>query len=275
MEDWSASDFPLLERSLSAVRESDVFILLVAWRYGYIPPGRDVSITELELSAAREALIPCLVFLVPEDAPWPLAFFDADTRRIKAFRDSLLERFLVAFFRNPRELSLAVAHSLHAWTAQGEMVPPSFPAAVELAKPPPGPEVFVSYAREDTRVAESIAARLGKERWSVFWDREIPVGLTWDDIVEKALDEAKCVVVLWSSASRNSEWVRIEANEGAERGILAPALLEDVKIPLRFRRIQAANLIGWTPKLDDTPGLLSLLAAIRRCLAPLPKSAVR
>jgi Domain of unknown function (DUF4062)/TIR domain len=273
MEDWAASDIPALEASLRAVRESDVVIVLVAWRYGYVPPGQDVSITELELRAAREADIPCLVFLAPDDAPWPPAFVDADTSRIRAFRSSLLQQFVVAFFQNPEELALRVANALHTWVAKGASVPPTVPAAVEVAEAPPGPEIFVSYAHEDAAMAESIATRLGKERWSVFWDREIPVGLTWDDIVEKALDTAKCVVVLWSSTSRDSEWVRIEANEGAERGILAPALLEDVKIPLRFRRIQAANLAGWTPQANDTPGLLALLAAIRRCLGAPPKNA--
>lgn len=179
----------------------------------------------------------------------------------------------MASFHNSEELALRVAQALHAWIARGTSIPPTVPTPVEVAEVPPGPEVFVSYAHEDTAVAEILAARLGKERWSVFWDREIPVGLTWDDIVEKALDSAKCVVVFWSSASRNSEWVQIEANEGAERGILAPALLEDVKIPLRFRRIQATNLIGWTPRAQDTPGILALLAAIRRCLGTPPKNA--
>lgn len=275
MEDWVVNDQPLVEQALSAVRESDIFILLVAWQYGYIPPGQNVSITELELRAARERAIPCLVFLVPDEAPWPPAFVDADTSRIRAFRNSLLEQFPVAFFQNPEEPALRVAHTLHTWIAQGRFVPPTALTAVEVAEDLPGPEVFVSYAHKDRVVAETLAERLGKERWSVFWDREIPVGLIWDDIVEKALDAAKCIVVLWSSASRDSDWVRIEANEGAERGILAPALLEDVKIPLRFRRIQAANLIGWTPKDPDTPGLLALLAAIRRCLDAHSKNAAR
>jgi hypothetical protein len=266
MEDWAASDVPPVEANLSAVRESDVVIVLVAWRYGYIPPGQDLSITELEVRTAREAGIPCLVFLVPDDAPWPPAFVDGDSGRIRDFRSSLLQQFVVAFFRNSEELALRVAHALHSWIEQGASVPLTVPIDIEAAEAPPGPEVFVSYAHEDVAMAESIAHRLGKERWSVFWDREIPVGLTWDDIVEKALDAAKCVVVLWTSKSRDSEWVRIEANEGAERGILAPALLEDIKIPLRFRRIQAANLIDWTPAAPDTPGLIALLAAIRRCL---------
>lgn len=39
MEDWAASDLPPLEERLRAVRESDVVIVLVAWRYGYIPNG--------------------------------------------------------------------------------------------------------------------------------------------------------------------------------------------------------------------------------------------
>lgn len=273
MEEWAVSDLPPLEASLRAVRESDVVIVLVAWRYGYVPSGQDASITELEVRTARESDIPCLVFLVPEDAPWPAVFVDADTSRIQGFRNRLLQQFVVAFFQNPEELALRVAHALHAWIAQGASVPPTIPSVLGASEAPPGPEIFVSYAHEDVAVAVSIADRLGKERWSVFWDREIPVGLTWDDIVEKALDAAKCVVVLWTSSSRDSEWVRIEANEGAERGILAPALLEEIKIPLRFRRIQAANLIGWTPGAPDTPGVIALLAAIRRCLGSPSKHA--
>jgi hypothetical protein len=265
MEDWAVSDLPPLEESLRAVRESDVVIVLVAWRYGYIPPLQHVSITELEVKTAREAGIPCLLFLVPDNTSWPRAFVDTDTSRIQSFRRSLLEQFVVAYFHNPEELALRVAHALHNWTSEGSSGPPAVPTAVEGAEAP-GPEVFLSYAHEDTAMAASIAARLGNERWSVFWDRNIPVGLTWDDIVEAALDRAKCVVVLWSSRSRDSEWVRIEANEGAERGILAPALLEDIKIPLRFRRIQAANLIGWTSGVHEAPGLVALIGAIRRCL---------
>ena len=36
-----------------------------------------------------------------------------------------------------------------------------------------------------------------------------------------------------------------EAAEGARRGILVPAFLEAAKIPLEFRRVQAANLTAW------------------------------
>jgi hypothetical protein len=266
MEQWAASDRAPLERSLEAVRDSDVIVAIVAWRYGWIPEGQQYSITELELRTAREAAKPCLVFVVPEGASWPRPEFDDDATNIRRFRQNLLEEYVVSFFTTPDELARQVAVALHSWIASGAAVPSPAPPEAIRAEETPGPEVFLSYAHEDVAMAESVSDRIVQEKWSVFWDREIPVGLTWDDIVEGALDAAKCVVVLWSPAASNSEWVRIEAAEGADRGILAPALIEETKSPLRFRRIQAANLVGWTPGSQDTPGMRALVSAIGRCV---------
>ncbi|MFT3799747.1 MAG: DUF4062 domain-containing protein [Burkholderiaceae bacterium] len=266
VEEWAATDQPLVERSLANLRTSDVAVFLVAWRYGHIPAGEQHSVTELEYRAARDLGIPCLVFLTSDDAPWPPRYFDDDAANITRFRNHLLTEHLVAFFDSPDALALQVAASLHAWVASGAReLSPTPQDAVSDAEAP-GPEVFLSYAHEDVGIAESISERIGREKWSVFWDRTIPVGFTWDQIVEEALDAAKCVVVLWSPASRNSEWVRIEATEGAERQILAPALIAETKIPLRFRQIQAADLVGWNPEAQDSPGMHALLTAIRRCL---------
>jgi hypothetical protein len=273
VEDWAATDQPPLERSLADVRASDVAVFLVAWRYGYIPKGEKYSVMELEYRSALDANVPCLIFLTADDAPWPRKYFDDDATNISRFRRQLSEHHLVAFFDTPDALAIQVATSLHRWVASGAReLSPTPPDAV-LAAEAPGPEVFLSYAHEDAGVAQSISERIGREKWSVFWDRTIPVGFTWDQIVEEALDAAKCVVVLWSPAARNSEWVRIEATEGAERRILAPALIAETKIPLRFRQIQAADLIGWSPEAADTPGMQALLAAIRRCLKGKDQSA--
>ena len=70
-----------------------------------------------------------------------------------------------------------------------------------------------------------------------------------DEIIEKAIDSAKCMVVLWSNTSVATDWVKTEAAEGARRKILIPTLIDEVNIPLEFRRIQAANLIT----LDTSP----------------------
>ena len=79
----------------------------------------------------------------------------------------------------------------------------------------------------------------------------IPPGRTFDEVIEEALDDAQCVVVLWSTTSVASNWVRAEAAEGARRQILVPALLDKVKIPLEFRRVQAADLTNWNGDQGD------------------------
>src|SRR5262249_41729444 len=50
----------------------------------------------------------------------------------------------------------------------------------------------------------------------------------------------------WSESSVASDWVKTEAAEAARRRILVPALIDDVRVPFEFRRIQAARLVGWT-----------------------------
>jgi hypothetical protein len=121
--------------------------------------------------------------------------------------------------------------------------------------------VFLSYAREDGARAALIAHALTGQGWKVWWDRTIPPGRTFDDVIEDALDDAACVVVLWSKASIVSHWVRSEAAEGMRRGILVPAFLENVKIPLEFRRIQSANLTSWNGTMDD-PKLEQFLQSV-------------
>ncbi len=123
------------------------------------------------------------------------------------------------------------------------------------------PDIFISYAREDRETAELLAQALEAEGWSVWWDRHIPAGKRFDEVISTSLDGAKCVIALWSQAAIASQWVAEEAEEGKERGILIPALIEAVEPPLGFRRIHAADLIGW----DGNPthaGLRQLIGDI-------------
>ncbi len=106
-------------------------------------------------------------------------------------------------------------------------------------------DIFISYAHEDRERAKNMAAALEARGWSVWWDRKIITGQTYDQVIENELDAAKAVVVLWSQHSVASEWVKNEAAAAAERGVLAPAMIEQIKLPLEFRRKQTADLISW------------------------------
>ena len=128
------------------------------------------------------------------------------------------------------------------------------------------PDIFFSYAREDGARVAPVVAALEARGWSVFWDRRIPAGQTWRSHIGRALEQARCAVVAWSTHSIQSEWVIEEADDGRERGILVPAFLDPVRPPRGFRGIQAADLSGWSPErpspafdsfLDDLDAALS------------------
>jgi TIR domain len=124
-------------------------------------------------------------------------------------------------------------------------------------------DIFISYASEDRQRAGRIASELEVCGWSVWWDRKIVVGQVFDKTIERELEAAKCVIVLWSQESIDSEWVKNEAAAAAERGVLVPALIDRVKLPLEFRHRQTADLIGWkgNPSQEGFQALCNGVAA--------------
>lgn len=119
-------------------------------------------------------------------------------------------------------------------------------------------DVFISYGRNDWYRAGKLARILEAEGLSVWWDHKIP-------LIQKALGRASCIIVLWSTTSVVSNWVKDEAWIGLSRRALVPILVDDVPIPLGFGRIQTANLVDWTGE-GSHPELVRVRESIRRLL---------
>lgn len=111
-------------------------------------------------------------------------------------------------------------------------------------------DVFVSYDRRDREIAEKVVAALTEQGLTVWWDDRITPHETWDKTIEREVDSAKRVLVLWTNHSVQSDWVRTEA--GAAKESTPPKLIQarftDCKVPLAFRLLQHVDLIGWTPR---------------------------
>ena len=128
-------------------------------------------------------------------------------------------------------------------------------------------QIFISYASEDRGPAKALAQVLEGLGFSTWWDRKIPFGKAYDEVIAESLGAAQCVLVLWTGTSVESRWVRSEASEAASREVLIPVLFEaGVKIPLEFRLLQAADLSEWRGD-PDYPELKALVTQIEARLA--------
>lgn len=125
------------------------------------------------------------------------------------------------------------------------------------------PDVFLSYAEEDGDTARRVASLLQAQGWSVQRER-----------ASAGDAQARCMVVLWSRHSVNSDEVAAQAEQGRARHALVPVLLEQVTPPPGLRSIQAADLSGWDGAAD-APGARQLVADLAGLLGqPLPSGRV-
>jgi hypothetical protein len=131
-------------------------------------------------------------------------------------------------------------------------------------------EIFLSYANEDRETARAVADLLESSGWTVWWDRRIPAGRTWRSMIEEALRDMRCMIVLWSTHSVESDWVKEEAEEARALGNLVPVLIEPVKPPVGFRSIQAADLTGWDGAKDFL-GARQLIADLEALMGKPPR----
>jgi len=106
-------------------------------------------------------------------------------------------------------------------------------------------DIILSYARADANLAKQMADALAAKGWKVWWDVSLVAGDHFRPKIAEQVSSAKCVVVLWSRHSIESDWVIDEAEDGKRRGVLVQALIEYVSPPYGFRQIQAALLTQW------------------------------
>ena len=123
-------------------------------------------------------------------------------------------------------------------------------------------DIFICYARKDIDTAMRVVQLFEAEGWRVFIDKQTLVGRRWHKEIEKELHAARAVVVLWSSMSRDSDFVLEEAEFGKHKKILFPVFIESVEFPYGFSRIQTANLVNWDGSLSH-PDCAALLQSLR------------
>ncbi|HEY6434826.1 MAG TPA: LpqB family beta-propeller domain-containing protein [Acetobacteraceae bacterium] len=124
------------------------------------------------------------------------------------------------------------------------------------------PDIFLSYSRDDQATARLFAEGFEREGFSVWWDATLNPGEAFDQVTEKALREAKAVVVLWTKKSVDSRWVRAEAMQANDNKTLVPVMIEPCKRPIMFELTHTADLSQWTGDRKDA-AWQSFVAGVR------------
>lgn len=114
MEHLSAEDANAVQVSLRMVEEADLYLGVFGFRYGYIPPNSETSVTEMEYNRAVERGIPQLIFLMDDDHPVKPSDVEtgAGAEKLKAFKERLKADRVVGFFKSADELLALVIQSL-------------------------------------------------------------------------------------------------------------------------------------------------------------------
>ena len=123
-------------------------------------------------------------------------------------------------------------------------------------------DVFVSYARSDRARVAPLVAALEAQGWTVWWDPQIAAGQDFDRQIAAELKAASVVLVVWTPKSVESRWVRGEARDGAERGVLVPVRFENAELPIDVRALHTTELDSWKGDLQ-APQVQEVVRAVR------------
>lgn len=114
MEHLPSSDEEIVMLSTKMIEQADVYLGVIAHRYGYVPRGQDMSIVEMEYNKAVERDIPRLIFIIGNDHLVEAA--EVDTRdkaaHLETFKNRLRQENLVRSFSSPSDLRGAAIEAL-------------------------------------------------------------------------------------------------------------------------------------------------------------------
>ena len=203
-EYWPASGERVpLEACLKRVVECDLAVVIVAHRYGWVPPGQPEgehkSITRMECERALETGREVAAFLLDEEAPWPLelreeyaavtaikkgvpsaeelTFIHRSLEELGNFRAFLHGRGIRARFKSPADLRGEVIAALNDWQLRHNRGTPS-----ESLKYEADPTRLLRSLFEATRYIDIRGLQVGSARAHQFPIEElyIPLNLKGD-----------------------------------------------------------------------------------------------
>ncbi len=101
-------------------------------------------------------------------------------------------------------------------------------------------QIFISYSRHDQDIVYAVANELRTKGFEVWTDvTGIRGGATWLFEIQKAIVQSQMILVLWSKAAHESQWVEREIIYALDhQKTIVPILLDDTKLNLALINLQ-------------------------------------
>lgn len=129
---------------------------------------------------------------------------------------------------------------------------------------------LINFIREDRARISRVKAAIEALGWEVDWDGQAPNRHDWPDVFLPRVAQARCALVLWSTAAADNRWTSVQADVAQEQRRLVSATLEPVTLPRAFRQTESVDLGAWTGD-PDAPELELLVARLAAILGPPPR----
>lgn len=192
--------FPADEADLQAscntlLDQVDIYIGILGFRYGFIPPGQTKALTEIEYERAAARGMPRLLFVMSDDHP--VRPTDVETgsgaEKLRQFKALIRRDAIVAEFRSPDELKAAVVTGLVEVLRQEART--LLPMKALLLLP---------FGREHEALRLFLSEELEHEGVRVLGvDQMLSPGAVWANAIAEAIRGADLVVVDITSANPN------------------------------------------------------------------------
>ena len=116
MDDFGSQPGGASGTSVREVDKGDIYIGILAHRYGYVPAGMDRSVTEQEYDRAVERKMPRLMYLVDPAYAWPEEFIEQDDpaaghsaqEKLNQFKARINKTEVRSLFTTPADLAAKV-----------------------------------------------------------------------------------------------------------------------------------------------------------------------
>ncbi len=190
MENLPARDADAIRVSEEMVDKADIYIGIFAWRYGHVPEGRDISITEIEFNRAVERGIPILVFTIHDEHPLTIKMVETDNdaqQKLASLKERASRERGRREFKSPEELRGEIVHALadlkeREQKASGEKAAASFHPPNVI---PEAPKPYIAHPYTLLQTSEVVGRR---EELKLLTDwvtanKEIPPGIRLFNVV--------------------------------------------------------------------------------------------